>query len=255
EKPEEVVSLPRSLVMGTVRLVEIVGALATLSAELSDEIIDYEIPDGYGAELIHLGIMPDWNTDDEASRLLDTEIGYDGKLTGIKFLTNHAGMNALPYGDRLSKQPMRLLGTPLKKGSLTPKFNDGMKVQAVVTAGEEDVEDTIRARMQVLLYPEEDAVKTFGVGISKLATIVGGVQQSMPNRLFADYELLEEETAGKGQWENAYSKAVTTYEQIQISHIGIKPHANSLNAKLYGLRNKKEFPEYDPYWSIAEAYN
>ncbi|GAI02763.1 unnamed protein product, partial [marine sediment metagenome] len=116
EKPEEIVSLPRSLVMGTVKLVEIVGALATLSAELSDEIIDYEIPDGYGAELIHLGIMPDWDTDDEASRLLDTEIGYDGKLTGIKFLTNHAGMNALPYGDRLSKQPMRLLGVPLTKG-------------------------------------------------------------------------------------------------------------------------------------------
>jgi len=256
EKPEEMIQLPKSLLMSSIKFIEQVGVILAadgLAANLSNKIIDYTIPDGYAAELLSVGIMPDWTG--AASRLLDTEIGYDGKLTGIKFLTNHAGMNALPYGDRLSKQMMLPLGTPMKKGSLTPKFNEGMKVQVVVTAGDVAVDEDVRARAHLLLYEPADCEKVFGVGISKLATIVGGVEQSTPERLFADYELLETATAGKGQWENAYSKSVKDYEQIQLSHVGIKPHANGLNLKLYDLRAKKEFPEYDPYFTIAEAYN
>ena len=255
ERPEEMLQLPKSLIMGSVKFVEQVGSLASLAANLSNHIIDYTIPDGYAAELIAVGIMPDWNTIAGASRLLDTEIGYEDKLTGIKFLTNHAGMNALPYGDRLSKQPMLQLGTPMKKGSLTPKFNEGMDIEIVVTAGDVAVEDTVRARAHILLYEEADCMSVFGVGISKLATIVGGVEQSTPERLFADYVLLESATAGRGQWEDLYSNSIKDYEQIQLSHLGIKPHANVLNAKLYDLRMKKEFPEYDPYFTIAEAYN
>ncbi len=255
EKPEEMLELPKSRVMGSIKFVEKVGSLSSLAAGLSNKIIDYTVPDGYGAELIAMGIMPDWNVAAGASRLLDTEIGYDDKLTGIKFLTNHEGQNSLPYGDRLSKQPMLQLGTPMKKGSLTTKFNEGMKIQVVVTAGDVSVEDTVRARAHILLYDEADALKVFGVGISKLATLVGGVEQSMPERLFADYVQLESATAGKGQWENAYTKSIKDYEQIQLSHVGIKPHANILNAKLFDLRAKKEFPEYDPYFTIAEAYN
>ena len=256
EKPEEMMELPKSLIMSSIKFVEQVGVILAadgLAADLSNKIINYTIPDGYAAELLSIGIMPDW--DGAASRLLDTEIGYDDKLTGIKFLTNHAGMNALPYGDRLSKQPMLPLGTPIKKGSLTPKFNSGQKIQVVVTAGDEAVDEDVRAKVQLLLYESADCEKVFGVGISKLATIVGGVEQSSPERLFADYELLETATAGKGQWENAYSKSINDYEQIQLSHVGIKPHANGLNLKLYDLRNKKEFPEYDPYFTIAETYN
>lgn len=255
EKPEEVVTLPKSLVMSSIKFVEVVGSLAALAADLSNKIIDYTIPDGYAAELLSVGIMPDWNVGAGASRLLDTEIGHDGKLSGIRFLTNHAGMNALPYGDRLSKQPMLALGTPMKRGSLTPKFNEGMKMQVVVTAGAVAIADTVRARMHLLLYEPSDCLSVFGVGISKLATIVGGVEQSSPERLFADYELLESATAGRGQWEDAYSKSIQDYEQIQLSHVGVKPHANGLNLKLYDLRNKREFPEYDPYFTIAETYN
>ena len=255
EKPEEMLELPKSRVMGSIKFVEVVGSLASLAASLSNRIIDYTIPDGYAAELLSIGIMPDWNVGAGASRLLDTEIGYDNKLTGIRFLTNHAGMNALPYGDRLSKQPMLQLGTPMKSGSLTPKFNEGMKMQVVVTAGSVAIADTVRARMHLLLYEPADCMSVFGVGISKLATIVGGVEQSTPERLFADYELLESATAGRGQWEDAYSKSIKDYEQIQLSHVGIKPHANVLNLKLYDLRAKREFPEYDPYFTIAETYN
>ncbi|MBA7680445.1 hypothetical protein ES703_88761 [subsurface metagenome] len=147
------------------------------------------------------------------------------------------------------------LGVPMKKGSLTPKYNEGMKMQVVVTAGDDAIEDTVRARMHLLLYEPADCEKVFGVGISKLATVVGGVEQSTPERLFADYELLEIATQSKGQWRNAYSKSIKDYEQIQLSHIGVKPDEHSLNLKLYDLRNKREFPEYDPYYTIAEAYN
>lgn len=255
ERPEEVVELPKSLVMSSIKFVEKVGSLSSLAANLSSHIIDYEVPDGYAAELIAVGIMPDWNVGAGASRLLDTEIGYEDKLTGIKFLTNHAGKNALPYGDRLSKQPMMLLGTPMTKGSLTPKFNEGMDIEIVVTAGTTAIADTVRARMHVLLYEPADCERVFGVGISKLATIVGGVEQSMPERLFAEYASLATATAGRGQWEDLYSKSIKDYEQIQISHVGILPHANLLNLKLYDLRAKKEFPEYDPYFTVAEAYN
>lgn len=258
EPPEEEVTLPKSRIMGSIKFVEEVGVIEAddgLAANLSHKIIDYTIPDGYAAELLSVGIMPDWNEVAGASRLLDTEIGYEDKLTGIRFLTNHAGMNALPYGDRLSKQPMLQLGTPMKKGSLTPKFNAATKVQVVVTAGAVAIADTVRARIHLLLYEPADCMSVFGVGISKLATVVGGVEQSTPERLFADYELLKTATLGRGQWRNAYSKSIKDYEQIQLSHVGVKPDVHSLNLKLYDLRAKREFPEYTPYFTIVEAYN
>jgi len=239
----------------SMKFVELTGNLAALNAGLSSKIINYTLPDGYGAELIAVGIMPDWNVGAGASRLLDTEIGYDDKLTGIKFLTNHAGMNFLPYGDRLSKQPIRYLDVPMRKGSLTPKFNEGMKVQVVVTAGAVAIADTVRARALILIYEEADARAIFGVGISELATIIGGVEQSKPEIIFADYARLDPASAGTGQWQDLYTKDVKDYEAITLSHMGILPHANSLSLKLHDLRYKKEFPEYEPYWTVAEAYN
>lgn len=251
----EVLTIPKTLVTQSIKFVELYGTVASINAGLSYKIINWTIPQGYAAELIAVGIMPDWNVAASASRLLDTEIGYDDKLTGIKFLTNHAGMNALPYGDRLSKRPMRLLGKPMTRGSLTPKYNEGMKIQIVVTAGSVAVADIVRARAQVLLYEQSDCESIFGVGLSKLATVEGGVEQSAPNRLFAEYGRNSAASAGTGQWEDLYTRTVQDYEQIQISHVGIKPHSNSLQAKLYDLRNKKEFPEYDPYFTVLEDAN
>ncbi|GAI88401.1 unnamed protein product, partial [marine sediment metagenome] len=152
------------------------------------------------------------------------------------------------------KQPMLPLGTPMKAGSLTPKYNSGMKIQPVVTAGDTAIGDDVRARAHILLYDEADCQKVFGVGISKLATVVGGVEHPT-ERLFADYEVLKTATEGSGQWRNAYSKSIQDYEQIQLSHVGVKPDEHSLNLKLYDLRSKREFPEYDPYYTIAEDYN
>lgn len=238
----------------TVKYVELYGDLASLGAGLSSKIIDYEIPDGHGAELVAVGVQPDWNVAAGASRLLDTEIGYNDKLTGIKFLTNHAGLNFLPYGDRLSKQPMRLLDYPMRRGNLTPKFNEGMSIQVVVTAGASAVADTVRARAKVYLFEEADARAIYGVGLSKLATIPGGVEQSLPQELFADYTF-EYTTVARSKWEEAYEKEIKDFEQIRLSHIGVLPHTHSDELMIRDLRTKTEFPEYEPYWHINAGYN
>jgi len=241
---------------GTIKLVELYGDLAALAAGLSNRIIDYTIPDGHCAELIAVGIMPDYNLGPPAaSNLLDTEIGYDNKLTGIKFLTNHFGRNALPFGERLSKNPLRLLDYPSRKGNLTPKYNEGMKVQIVITAGAVAIATTVRARAKVLLYEEADVRSIFGTGISDFATIAGGVSQSLPEVLFAEYSRTDPASAGKGQWENLYEKKVQDFEEIKLAYMGIDPSPNADELKLYDLRLKKEFPEYEPYWKVNAGYN
>lgn len=239
---------------GSIKYEELFGTLSSLGAGLSSNIIDYTIPDGHGAELYAVGIQPDFDPTTETSNLLDTEIAYDGKATGIRFLTNHVGKNALPYGDRASLQPMRLLDFPMRRGNLTSKFNEGMKLQVKVTAGAAAVAKTVNARAKVLLYEEADAMATYGVPISALATLPGGVSQAMPTILFADY-VLNYATTVLSKWEDAYSLPVKDYEQIILSHIGVCPHLHADAMKLYDHRQKWEAPEYEPYWKIGDVIN
>ena len=247
---------------GTVKYVELFGttALGALGAGLSSKIINYTIPDGHAAELFAVGVMPDFVVGPPAnSRLLDTEIGFDDKLTGIKFRTNHLGENALPYGDRLSKNPMRLLDYPLKRNNLTVKYNEGTKIQIVVTMDTTGANlSAMYARAKIYLLEEEDCRSYYGASISNLATLPGGVSQSIPEQLFAEYQRLAAATLADGKWNDLYSRSVKDYEEITLSHIGIAGATgigNADEARLYDLRNKKEFPEYEPYWKIAGAYN
>ena len=238
----------------SIKYVELFGTLSSLGAGLSSNIIDYKVPDGHCAELFALGIQPDYDPTGPTSNLLDTEIAHDAKGTGIRFLTNHIGKNALPYGDRASLQPMRLLDYPMRRGNLTSKFNEGMKLQLKVTAGASDIAKTVNARAKVLLYEEADAMAVYGVSISALATIPGGVSQALPRTLFADYALNYVTTA-RSKWEDAYSLTVKDYEQVILSHIGVCPHMNADALKLYDHRQKWEAPEYEPYWKIGDIIN
>jgi len=253
-RPAKTISRPTTPSRGSVKYVELFGTLSSLGAGLSKAIIDYTIPDGYGAELYAIGIQPDYDPATGTSNLLDTEIGYDNKLTGIKFLTNHVGKNFLPYGDRASKQPIRLLDYPMRVGNLTPKFNEGMRIQIVVTAGSSAVSNTVNARAKVLLYEDVDARAIYGVGIDRLATIPGGVEQSLRQELFADY-VDGYTTAGKGAWEDAYTKSIKDFEQVRLTHIGVVPDAHSDELKIRDLRTKQEFPEYEPFYKVNEVYN
>lgn len=240
----------------TVKYIELYGTVAALGAGLSSYIINYDIPDGHGAELFALGIEPDFAPGPPAvSNLLETEIFFDNKGTGIRFLTNHLGLNALPYGDRGSRQDIRLLDYPMRRGNLTPKFSDAMALQVRITARAAGaIVSTVRARAKVLLYEDADAVGYFGVPQSQMPTIPGGVQQAIPNVLFADY-VNAFVSAGKAQWEDAYTKALKEYEQVQLTHLGVLPDANSDEAKVFDLREKWEAPEYEPYWKILTGFN
>lgn len=247
---------PRSPAHRTVKYVELYGtvALGALGASLSTNIINYNIPDGHGAELYALGIEPDVDAV-PASNMLDTEIGYDGKLTGIKFLTNHLGRNSLPYGTRGNRQGIRLLDYPMRRGNLTPKFTDAMNLQIRVTMGAGGANlSIIRCRAKVFLYEEADCQRVFGVPLSQIATIPGGVQQSMPHTLFAEY-VNGFGSAGAAQWENAYTKALKEYEEVKLDHLGVLPDANLSQVKLFDLRLKKEYPEFDPYWTCTAGWN
>ncbi|MCJ7759908.1 hypothetical protein MUP59_02040 [Candidatus Bathyarchaeota archaeon] len=242
---------------GTVKYVEIWGRVlaGALGAGLSSRIIDYTIPDGHAAELFAVGIQPDFLLG--ASNILDTEIGFDNKLTGVKFRTNHLGQNALPYGDRLSKNPMRLLDYPLTKGNLTVKYNEGMRIQVVITTvGGANLSDVV-ARAKIYLLEAEDTSKYYGATIANLATLPGGVSQSLPTMLFSEYSLLPAATLADGKFVDLYSKSVKDYEEVKINHLGIAGGslASADEARFYDLRNKKEFPEYEPYWKITEAFN
>lgn len=239
----------------TVKYVEIVGTLATLTAQLTADLLTYTVPNGHCAELYALGVMPDWNIGAGASRLLDITISTDDRDMELKFLCNHAGMNSLPYGDRLSKQPIRLLDYPMKRGSLTPKFNEGVEIEIKATAGTVSVADAIRCRAKILLYEPADVLRYHGVNISNFATLAGGIDQTLPRRLFADYVRLATATGGNSRWVDLYSLDVKDYEQVVLSHIGILPHSNADELKIYDHRLKWEAPEYEPYFKINEDYN
>ncbi|NVM24087.1 MAG: hypothetical protein HWN68_20200 [Desulfobacterales bacterium] len=252
-------SPPRSTRNRTVKYVELWGTIAAgaLGAGLSSRIIDYTIPDGHAAELFAVGVMPDFLAP-ATSRMLDTEIGYDNKLTGIKFRTNHIGENALPYGDRLSKQPMRLLDYPLKRGNLTVKYNEGQKIQIVATMDTTGANaSAVYARAKIYLLEEEDCSRYYGKSISNLATVPGGVSQALVEQLFAEYARLSAATLADGKWNDLYSRSVKDYEEITLTHLGIEGGTiiNADEARIFDLRNKKEFPEFEPYWKINGAYN
>lgn len=258
ERGQQRSSPPTSAGRGTIKYVELWGRVLSgaLAANLQTRIIDYTIPDGHCAELFALGVMPDYLAG--ASNMLDTEIGYDSKLTGIKFRTNHLGENALPYGDRLSKNPIRILDYPLTRGNLTVKYNEGMKIQIVVTmgAGGANLSDMI-ARAKIYLLERDDVSRIYGKSISDFATIPGGVSQALPEMIFAEYQRLAAATLGDAKWVDLYSRAVKDFEEIKLNHLGIAGSGigNADEAKLYELRNKKEFPEYEPYWKINGSYN
>jgi len=239
----------------SVKYVELFGQLASgsLGAGLSSYVIDYTVPDGHCAELYAIGVQPDIDAGATTSNLKELEICYDGKGTGIKFLTNHMGKNFLPYGDADSLQPIRLLDYPMRAGNLTIKYNEGMRVQIKATA-KGTLQSEVNCRAKILLYEPEDVMRYYGATISNFATLAGGVSQSLPQMLFAEY-VEDYTTSTRSKWEDAYVKSVKDYEQVQLQYLGVVPHANADELKLFDYRLKWEAPEYEPYWKVKSGIN
>jgi len=242
----------------TIKYWELYGTKASLGIGLSTNIIDETVPDGHCAELYALGAETS-GLGAGSRKSLDLEIGYDGgKKTGIRFgISNYAFSGkpgVLPWGDNLN--PPLLLDYPMRKGSLTVKFNEGQDIELILTADTVAIDAAIYAKAKVLLLEPADVAALYGVGISNFATLPGGVSQSLPHRVFADYAV-NPVSAGDEKWTELYSKKIQDYEQIMLSHVGFYPviatHFESL--RLYDYRTKKEFPEYEPYWKINRARN
>ena len=239
----------------SVKYVELFGSMASgsLGAGLSGKVIDWRVPDGHCAELYAIGVKPDISADRTTSSLRETAIGYDEKLTDLRFLTNHMGKNFLPYGDPDSIQPIRLLDFPMTRGNLTVKYDDGMKIQVWFT-GKGTLQSEANCRVRVLLYEPQDVAAYYGARIDNFSTLPGGVKQERPVMLYTKY-VEDFTTGGKGQWEDAIAIEVKDFEQIQLTHIGVVPHANADALKIYDHRLKWEAPEYEPYFKITSGIN
>jgi len=243
----------------TVKYWELYGMVNSLNPGLSTNIIDETVPDGHCAELYAIGAKFATALAGTERKTLDLEIGYDnGKLTGIKFgISNYAfGIHpgCLAWGDDLN--PPLQLDYPMRRGNLTVKYNEGQDIELVLTADQVAIDQPVYVRAKVLLYEPEDVRAIFGADISNFATLPGGVSQSLPYRVFAEYAY-SPASNGDQKWTELYSKKVQAYEQIKITHMGffsgIGTHFDSL--RLYDYRTKKEFPEYEPYWKINHDYN
>jgi hypothetical protein len=239
----------------SVKYVELYGSIASggLGAGLSGKVIEYKVPDGHCAELFAIGVQPDISSNYTTSNLGYITIARDGKDVGLKFLCNHLGKNILPYGDAESLQPIRLLDYPMRRGNLTIKFNEGQVIQIVANA-KGTLQSAMNARAKILLYEPADAAMYYGATVSNFASLPGGVEQSMPVMLFADF-VEDYATTVRSRWEDAYSKSVKDYEQITLEYIGVVPHANADALKIYDYRIKWEAPEYEPYFKITSGIN
>jgi len=243
----------------TVKYWELYGMVNSLGAGLSTNIIDETVPDGHCAELYAIGAKMDSAIGTAERKTLDLEIGYDnGKLTGIKFgISNYAfsaNPGCLAWGDNLN--PPLQLDYPMRRGNLTVKYNEGQDMELVLTADQVAIDQPVYAKAKVLLYEPEDVRAIFGTDISNFATLPGGVSQSLPHRVFAEYAY-SPASAGDQKWTELYSKKVQNYEEIKITHMGFYPilATNFDSLRLYDYRTKKEFPEYEPYWKINRANN
>ena len=240
----------------SVKYVEYFGEITGgITAGMVEDLMEYTVPDGHCAEVYAIGVMPDYDSATDTSNLLEIRIAHDDIEFPYKFLCNHLGMNSLPYGDRTSKQPIRLLDYPMRRGNLTPKFNEGVEIEVKAIAGDSDVTQPVRGRMKILLYEPKDVAAYYGATVSNFASLPGGYEQSLPRLLFIDYALLESATGGDRRWTDLYSRSVKDYEQIQLTHIGVKPHDNADSLKIYDHRLKWEAPEYEPYFKINSLYN
>jgi hypothetical protein len=247
---------------GHIKYVELYGTTSSIAAGASAQVINYQPPSGFAAELYAVGVMPDVNIPTGLSNLLSTSIGYDNKLTGINFLTasgwaaGQPGMNALPFGDRGAKQPLRILDFPMQPGNLTVKYKMGSYVQIVCYASSGTaVSQPVRARAKLLLYDAYALSSVYGASLSNFDALPGGVNQALPITLFCDYALLGTATGGNGQWVDLYTKLLGNYEQILLTAVGVAAHDFADSGKLLDLTQKKEFPEYEPYFKINSVYN
>lgn len=242
-----------------VRLVELYDVASSISDGAEGLIISWQVPTGYVAELIGVGVIPDYDPDTGASYLDRVMIaaGTSANRVGKKF--DHAnfsakyGKNILSYGGDGAEQPLFEIRPYLTPDSLTYKFAEGKYIQIVGYASG-GTASNVKARAKVLLIPKEEVPQYYGVSADRFATLPGGHDQDKPVLLYAEY-FDNEATSGGSRWEDLASIDIQSYEYLRITHIGATPaeHADAL--KIYDMRTKEEIPDREPYWKITTGAN
>ena len=235
------------------KFVPLYGEVSSISANSSSPIIQYKVPSGYVAELFAVGVIPDYDPSTGASNLDGIYIAVASEVGGVgsafphsNISANHNGRNAAPYGDRASKQPILVIDNPLTPDNLTYKFATGRVIQIVGKAGS-SATGKVRARAFVYLLDENDVREYYGVSMDEFASLSGGHNQEKPILPYFEY-YDNSATAGTGNWEKLASIEVAAYEEIQLFQIGVAPHDNALQLRLYDDRKNKYFPDRDPYY-------
>ena len=257
---ETVKPVTAPLPAGTVEIVEKYDSTNSISANGYDSLIDYEVPEGYVAELVGLGIIPDYDPSDGSSHALyvkvASETGEFWPPAGAKALCKH-GMNWFSWGSPASKKPLFMFDQPGKRNSLTLKFNTKDTIKIHIYADDTGVSDYVYVRALIYLYDVNALKRYFGIDdLSKFATLPGGhMQGNIRKFLFIDYAINSSATEGKGKWEDVYSKEIAEYEQVTVTHIGVIGHANALYGRLFETKNEKKLPDREPYWLVNEVRN
>lgn len=241
-----------------VRLIELYGT-ADINDGAEGLIISWQVPTGYVAELIGVGVVPDYDSGAGVGYLDRVMIaaGTSSDRVGKKF--DHAnfsakyGKNILSYGDETKEQPLFELKPYLTPGSLTYKFAEGKYIQ-IVGYAEGGNATGVKARAKVLLIPKEEVPMYYGFSADRFATLPGGHDQDKPLLLYAEY-FDNEATSGGSKWEDLATIDIQSYEYLRITHIGVTPHANADALKIYDMRTKEEIPDREPYWKITDGAN
>jgi len=235
------------------KFVPLYGEVDSIPANGAKPIIEYKVPTGYVAELFAIGVIPDYDPSTGASNLDGIYVAHatEKGSVGSAFVhsnlsANHNGRNAVPYGDRASKQPIFVIDRPLTAGNLTYKFAQGRVIQIVGKAGA-SATGKVRARAFIYLLDESDVRAIYGVGLNEFASLAGGHNQEKP--VLPYYEYFDNKaTAGTGSWEKLAQIKIEDYEEVQLFQIGVAPHDNALQLRLYDDRENKYFPDRDPYY-------
>jgi len=236
------------------KFVPLYGEVSSIPANGFKAIIEYKVPTGYVAELFAIGVIPDYDPSTGASNLDGIYVAHATDIGGVgsaiphsNLSANHNGKNAAPYGGKTSKQPIFIIDRPLMAGNLTYKFATGRVIQIIGKAGSSDT-GKVRARAFVYLLDENDVRAIYGVGLNEFASLAGGHNQEKPVLPYFEYYDNENDTGGNGSWEKLKQIKIEDYEEVQLKEIGVAPHDNVLQLRLYDDRLNKYFPDRDPYY-------
>ena len=243
-----------------IELVQLYGSVSSISAGKYATIIEYTVPEGYVAEIVGIGIIPDWDETNLVSYAEHVKVAANDEEfypPGTMKALCRRYMNWFSFGAPSYKKPLFKFGEPGNPSSLTLKFNSKDKIGLRVYADESNDAGAVKARLLLALYNEAAAMRLFGVDVKSFATLPGGHSQGAVKRFLGiDYAKLSDATSGAQKWETLYERELKDYETWYVTHIGV--YSKSDHAKYLRLRDNRTrevIPHREYGWIISQNEN